>query len=428
MNVRVGIIVHGKQVNSAQLIVIFVASSSHHHNHRNHTMAIYYKIVTARAPVNIAVIKYWGKLDESLKIPINDSISGTLNLDEMCATTTVAISDTFQWDELWLNGDKQNLSNKSHAKILIDEIRKLSNLDAQVLQYKAHIVSYNNFPTAAGLASSAAGYACLAYVLGHTYGVTDSVELSKLARRGSGSACRSLFGGFVQWQRGADHETSKAAPVVNHKHWPEMRVIICVINDQKKDVSSSEGMLRSVKTSQLLSYRADKIVPERVEAMKQALLKKDFNSFADLTMQDSNQFHAICLDTYPPLFYLSDESRQVIKICSMINTIYGSNKVAYTFDAGPNACIYLLDDFVDVFISIIQKFFPKIGENGLPQELPVKGKTYKHDVGVANSLCETIELQGAKSMPNSINYLINTSIGEGPQLIDKHLEHESLLK
>lgn len=394
-------------------------------------MAIYYKIYTARAPVNIAVIKYWGKLDETLKIPINDSISGTLNLDEMCSTTTIAISDVFLSDELWLNGKEQNLSNESHAKILISEIKKLSNLDPQVLNYKSHIVSYNNFPTAAGLASSAAGYACLAYVLGQAYGVTDPEELSKLARRGSGSACRSLFGGFVQWRRGIDHETSKAQPVVDHKHWPEMRVIICVINDQKKDVSSSEGMLRSVKTSQLLNYRANEIVPKRVEAMKQALLKKDFNSFADITMQESNQFHAICLDTYPPLFYLSDESRQVIKICSVINSMYGSNKVAYTFDAGPNACIYLLEDFVDIFINIIQRFFPTTTEVGIEKQLDVKGKTYSQmSNGEVDALCETIraQVQGLKVMPDSINYLINSSIGQGPQLIDKHLEHDRLLK
>lgn len=389
-------------------------------------MAIYHKIYTARAPVNIAVIKYWGKRDEALKIPINDSISGTLNLDEMCATTTIAISDAFQSDELWLNGVKQNLGEESQANILLHEIRKLSKLDSIILEYGAHIVSYNNFPTAAGLASSAAGYACLAFVLGQAYGITDPEELSKLARRGSGSACRSLFGGFVQWQRGCDHETSKALPVVSHNHWPEMRVVICVINDQEKDVSSSVGMLRSVKTSELLKHRANEIVPKRVEAIKQALLNKDFNSFADVTMQDSNQFHAVCLDTYPPLFYMNDASKHVIKICSIINSVYGSNKVAYTFDAGPNACIYLLEDFVDTFISIVQRYFPIVDLDGSTQQIPVKGRAYNQESSRIDSICEKNQFQNVKPMPNSINYLINTSIGDGPQLVDEHLVHESL--
>lgn len=383
-------------------------------------MSPYLKIFTAKAPVNIAIVKYWGKADEALKIPINDSLSGTLSIDEMCATTSVAISDKFACDELWLNGNKQNLSKDSNAKLLLDSMRMLSKLDKEILNHKVHIVSYNNFPTAAGLASSAAGYACLAFVLGHAYGVYDPVELSKLARRGSGSACRSLFGGFVQWHQGRDHESSKASQIVDHLHWPEMRIIICVINEGQKDVSSSEGMLRSVQTSQLLKYRSSSIVPDRINRIKTAILDKDFDQFASITMQDSNQFHAICLDTFPPLFYLNDASRQIIRICSMINSHYGRHKVAYTFDAGPNACIYLLDDFVDQFISVMKSYFFIEDNLGVTQALQVKGKTYADIDG------PSLELKGIKPMKNSINYLIHTSIGDGPKLVNEHIDDENL--
>lgn len=388
-------------------------------------MLPYHKIYTAKAPVNIAVIKYWGKKDEKLKIPINDSLSGTLSIAEMCATTSISISSTYECDELWLNGDRQDLGEGSHARILLEEIRSLSQLSRDVLSYKAHIVSYNNFPTAAGLASSAAGYACLAFVLGHAYGITDPTELSKLARRGSGSACRSLFGGFVQWNKGQDHGTSKACQVVDHEHWPEMRVVICVISDHQKDTSSSEGMRRSAQTSELLKYRASQLVPARMESIRGAILDRDFEKFAHITMQDSNQFHAICLDTFPPLFYLNDTSRQVIKICSVINDHYGSNKLAYTFDAGPNACVYLLEDFVDKFIAIMRKFFPPTGNDG---DLEVKGRPFNSQAATneLDEICAKLRSHGIKEMPDSLNYLINTSIGCGPKLVDTHLTDDSL--
>jgi len=123
------------------------------------------------------------------------------------------------------------------------------------LSYKVHIASVNNFPTAAGLASSAAGYACLAYALARVYGVES--DLSEVARRGSGSACRSLYGGFVEWQMGerADGKDSIARQVAPESHWPELRVLILVVSAEKKLMGSTAGMQSSVETSSLLRVR-----------------------------------------------------------------------------------------------------------------------------------------------------------------------------
>ena len=220
-------------------------------------------LVEAKAPVNIAVIKYWGKSDEALKIPLNDSLSGTLSMDDLCTKTCVQVSDKLDKDVLILNGEEQDLGEKSPATKMLNDIRTISPLAiGKYSNCKTRIISVNNFPTAAGLASSAAGYACLAYALGHAYGITDTTLLSKIARNGSGSACRSLFGGFVHWIRGTDHDTSVAKQVVDDCHWPEVRVIICVVNDSRKEVSSSLGMSQSVKTSPLIQFRADTIVPQ----------------------------------------------------------------------------------------------------------------------------------------------------------------------
>ena len=213
--------------------------------------------------------------------------------------------------------------------------------------YKVHIVSENSFPTAAGLASSAAGYACLTAALGKLYGVKEAFEgeLTTIARQGSGSACRSLDGGLVRWQGGveADGADSKAVQVATEGHWPELGVLILVVSDQKKDTSSTAGMQTSVETSVLLAHRAEHVVAGRLEELEAAYLARDFDTVARITMQDSNQFHAVCLDTYPPIRYMTDVSFDIIRTVHAINAEAGSAQVAYTFDAGPNAVLLLKD-------------------------------------------------------------------------------------
>ncbi|KAF6078714.1 mevalonate diphosphate decarboxylase [Phyllostomus discolor] len=163
--------------------------------------------VTCTAPVNIAVIKYWGKRDEELILPINSSLSVTLHQDQLKTTTTAAISKDFTEDQIWINGRKEDIG-QPRIQACLRQIRHLARKQRSGEEeedplplspsYKVHIASVNNFPTAAGLASSAAGYACLAYTLARVYGVES--DLSEVARRGSGSACRSLYGGFVERQ------------------------------------------------------------------------------------------------------------------------------------------------------------------------------------------------------------------------------------
>ena len=119
--------------------------------------------------------------------------------------------------------------------------------------------------------------------------------------------------------------------------------MILVVSDKEKDTSSTSGMETSRLTSLLLKHRAEAIVQPRLEAMEKAFLEKDFETFGRITMQDSNQFHAVCLDTYPPIFYMNDTSKSIIRLCHVINAHFGEIRAAYTFDAGPNAVIYTLD-------------------------------------------------------------------------------------
>ncbi len=119
--------------------------------------------------------------------------------------------------------------------------------------------------------------------------------------------------------------------------------MILVVSDREKDTSSTAGMETSKATSALLAHRAASVVQPRLEEIESAFLSKDFEIFGRITMQDSNQFHAVCLDTYPPVFYMNDISRAIIRLVHVLNAYYSRIVAAYTFDAGPNAVLYTLE-------------------------------------------------------------------------------------
>ncbi|XP_071635505.1 diphosphomevalonate decarboxylase [Temnothorax longispinosus] len=373
-------------------------------------------IVTCIAPVNIAVIKYWGKRDEFLILPTNDSISATLDTDQLHARTTVMISPDFKEDRIWLNGKEEDIKN-ARLQNCLKGIRKRSQLSGYTNDWKIHICSKNNFPTAAGLASSAAGYACLTAALAKLYKIEGDISI--IARSGSGSACRSTIGGFVRWHMGSDKygTDSLAKQIVPASHWPELRILVLVVSDEQKKVPSAIGMKRSMETSQLLQHRIMHVVPERANKMQRAIVEKDFKNFAQLTMKDSNQFHAVCLDTYPPCIYMNDISNSIINLVHSYNDAVNDVKVAYTFDAGPNATLYLLEKDVSAVIGVLDHFFPP-SENvtiEYRRGLPVEG------IKPLQGLLEKLKLQ--KYPPGQLRYMIYTKVGDGPKYLNNSQDH-----
>ncbi|XP_024591521.1 diphosphomevalonate decarboxylase [Neophocaena asiaeorientalis asiaeorientalis] len=376
------------------------------------------EVVTCTAPVNIAVIKYWGKRDEELILPINSSLSVTLHQDQLKTTTTAAISRDFTEDRIWLNGREEDVG-QPRLQACLREIRRLARKRGSdghedplplSLSYKVHVASVNNFPTAAGLASSAAGYACLAYALARVYGVES--DLSEVARRGSGSACRSLYGGFVEWQMGerADGKDSIARQLAPESHWPELRVLILVVSTEKKPTGSTAGMQTSVETSALLRFRAEALVPARMAEMTRCVRERDFQAFGQLTMKDSNQFHATCMDTFPPISYLNDTSQRIIHLVHCFNAHHGQTKVAYTFDAGANAVIFTLDDTVAEFVAAVRHSFPpELNGDKFLKGLPVEPVPLSDELKAA---------LGTDPTPGGIKYIIATQVGPGPQVLD----------
>lgn len=355
-----------------------------------------------------------------MNLPTNSSISVTLAQEDLRTLTSVATSQDFKQNRLWLNGKEESLNSERTQHCLKDlkTLRKeLEDADSslpKLSQFGLHIVSENNFPTAAGLASSAAGFSALVVAISKLYQLPQSTsEISKIARKGSGSACRSLFGGYVAWEMGdaKDGSDSKAVEVAPLSHWPNLKAAILVVSADKKDTPSTSGMQTTVKTSDLFQWRIKEVVPKRFEEMKKSIIAKDFSTFAELTMKDSNSFHSTCLDSFPPIFYLNDTSKKIIKLIHSINEFYGEIIAAYTFDAGPNAVIYYEDQNESKIFSFLYKLFNK-----------VEGWNSKYSSEQLNEFNNEFESIKSKiSFPlddelyKGVSKVILTKVGDGPQ-------------
>lgn len=374
-------------------------------------------VVTCSAPVNIAVIKYWGKRHEKLILPCNSSLSATLNQDDLKSTTTVMASKDFSEDELWLNGKKEDIQ-KDRVQIVLDTIRNMAaKNNSPIASYKVKIVSLNNFPTAAGLASSASGYCCMAYSLAQLFGlVTDDKSLSvlsRVARVGSGSACRSMFGGWVKWEMGTDDEQgldSVAIPVVSQQHWPEICILVLVVSDQKKHTGSTDGMKLTIKTSPSFQKRVPAI-PGRMQTMEKALNEKDFETFAATTIMDSDDMHACCEDTVPSIVYVNETSRYVQNIVKKYNASIGHHEIAYTFDAGPNAVLFFEKKNFDKVAGLIEHYFPNTEHKYKKIQVP------NADVSaVTKQMDAELDILFPNRKELTLKYALHTNAGDGPRV------------
>lgn len=381
-------------------------------------MVVYTASTTA--PVNIATLKYWGKRDKDLNLPTNSSISVTLSQDDLRTLTSVATSEEFKQDKLWLNGKEESLNSERTQNCLKDlrslrqELEQSDSSLPKISSWGLHIVSENNFPTAAGLASSAAGFSALVVAIAKLYKLPQSTsEISKIARKGSGSACRSLFGGYVAWEMGdaQDGSDSKAVEVAPLSHWSNLKAAILVVSADKKDTPSTSGMQTTVKTSDLFQWRIKEVVPKRFEEMKKSIIDKNFPVFAELTMKDSNSFHSTCLDSYPPIFYLNDTSKKIIKLIHSINEFHGETIAAYTFDAGPNAVIYYEDFNESKILSFLYQLFDKVegwSKKFSQDELNKFSSEF-------NSNSSKIQFQLDDELYKGVSRVILTKVGDGPQ-------------
>lgn len=283
---------------------------------------------TAKANTNIALIKYWGKRNEELFLPMNSSLS--ITLDHFYTVTTVEFSPEFDKDTFLLNNVRAD--HKASLKIskFLDKIRNMANV-----KLHAMVSSENKVPTAAGFASSASGFAALAAASSKALGLNlDRKQLSVLARQGSGSACRSIYGGYVEWQKGIGDagEDSYASQVLPANAW-NISILSVLVNSEEKKVSSRDGMKQTVLTSPFYQGWLDTVENDLIIA-KEAIIDKNFYSLGEITETNALKMHATMLGSDPPIIYWQSGTLAVMQC---IQELRRSGVPAYfTIDAGPN--------------------------------------------------------------------------------------------
>ncbi|CCV64523.1 Diphosphomevalonate decarboxylase [Alteracholeplasma palmae J233] len=306
----------------------------------------------ARAYTNIALIKYWGKKQEELKIPFQSSLS--LTLEEFYTETTVFYDKTLNEDILYINGIKQEKNKLARVANFMDWIRKEYHIP-----FYARIESVNKVPEAAGLASSASAFAALAQAALLAYGIKlNKKELSKVARVGSGSASRSIYPGFVMWQAGKSHETSYAKPL--SVKWDSFRMIFCLIDENEKQFLSSQTMKETVEKSPFYKEWV-KESKKDLSMMKKALYEKDIFKVGEIAQSNALKMHATILSIGK--WYFNPET---IKIMNILYELQKNGIPAYfTMDAGPNIKIMTEEKYVDTIIEKIQPVSYKVSKAGL---------------------------------------------------------------
>lgn len=302
-----------------------------------------------RAHTNIALIKYWGKKDEALKLPYNSSLSMTLAA--FYTDTKVEYSAALTEDQFFLDGIEASEQERLRVSAFLDEVRRRYGI-----KHYARVTSINHVPKAAGLASSASAFAALA--LASTIDLNlDSEELSRLARQGSGSASRSIYGGFVLWEKGSDDKSSYAYPV-KMEAWPDLVMIACLLNENKKAFASSSAMKETVNDS--VYYPAWVKQSEKdLDALLKALQDHNIEDLGRIAQGNALRMHASLLAVNK--WYFEPET---IEIMNRVRSLQKDIPVYFTMDAGPNVKLITTKKYLDTVLEHLNGIKTIVSEQG----------------------------------------------------------------
>jgi diphosphomevalonate decarboxylase len=304
--------------------------------------------ICVKSNANIALVKYWGKRDDNIFLPTRSSLSVTLK--NLITTTTASIS--FSGQDSFSLGTRQSSSVKMDpkAKRFFDIFRKNYNLNIHF-----DVISKNSFPTTAGIASSASGFSAMATALSKLCGLNlNQRELSILARLGSGSACRSVYDGFVVWNKGElpDGSDSFAKQVLQPNDWQDFRVIVVITNSAQKRIDSRLGM--SYLDKSMPNYKKwVSCAEDRVKNMVEAINSKNIDVIGKICEKDCLEMHDCMLHSSPPLTYWAKETEAVVENVKKMRA--EGLKCYFTVDAGPNVKIITLKSDVESIISSLTK-------------------------------------------------------------------------
>lgn len=302
---------------------------------------------TAIANANIALVKYWGKRNKELILPYNSSISMTC--DGLHTKTTVEFSNEYDNDTILIN-DEELKKDEKDIMSHIERIRKMANI-----KEKAKIVSESNFPVAAGLASSASGLAALTVAAAKASGLNLSErELTILARLGSGSASRSICEGFAEWHCGerSDGSDSYAETIAKKSHWPEFRMIACIVSEAKKAVGSRAGMAQTVANCPYYEGWL-KSIDTDLDNVRNGIRERNFTLVGSTAEYNALKMHATMMATKPAIIYWAPATVEIMHNV-MLWREQGLESY-FTMDAGPQVKILCLEKDLDELQSRLQE-------------------------------------------------------------------------
>lgn len=330
--------------------------------------------VTAVAPTNIAFIKYWGARNLEAAIPFNPSISMTLT---RCVSRCTAEhrEDDSGPDEVLVRSPGGGLGRPApeFARRIREHLSRIRGSFGRAGAF--HVATENSFPSAAGLASSASGFAGLTLAATGALGIElDPAVLSSLARQsGSGSAARSVLGGYVEWPAGEGEERSYALPLAPATHW-DLRNVIALVDSAPKPVSSREGHRRA--TTSPFFGRRQEILPSRLRTVREAIAARDLDRLGPLLEEEAIELHLVAMSSRPPILYWRPGTLRVLEA---VRELRARGVAAWaTMDAGPNVHVICPPD---------------------------------SEEQVARALNRLPEVEG----------LIRDRVGDGPQLVAEHL-------
>lgn len=310
---------------------------------------------TARAHTNIALIKYWGKRDEKLFLPMNNSLS--ITLDQFYTTTSVEFCTCLKKDIFLLNGNIMGEAETTKMASFLDLIREVSGSALYGV-----VDSINTVPTAAGFASSASGFAALAAASTKALGMDISDDiLSKIARQGSGSACRSIHGGYVEWEKGEqlDGSDSFGKQILTENEW-DLSILSVLVEPNEKKVLSREGMKRTVDTSPFYTGWLE-TVDDDLTVAKQAIHDRDFEALGNVLESNALKMHATTLGANPPFMYWTSAT---VAVMQKVQELRDDGVLAYyTIDAGPNVKVLCQPKDEDIVreklmtLSVVQEIY-----------------------------------------------------------------------
>ncbi len=303
---------------------------------------------SAIAHANIALVKYWGKRDAVLNLPAVGSISMTLK--DLFTQTQIEFRKELAEDRLILNGQPAEAPATARVSRFLDMIRRKAGISRF-----ANVESFNNFPTGAGLASSASGFAALALAGAAAANLNLSPkELTILARQGSGSAARSLFGGFVEMKKGesTDGSDAFAMQLYDENYW-QLDMLILITSDAPKAIGSTEGMTLTARTSPYYSAWVQSSRDDLAK-MREALAAKDFEQVGEISEFSCLKMHGLAMSAQPGILYWNGVT---VDLIHEVRQLRSQGTPAYvTIDAGPQVKVLTLPEYAGALVTRFLSF------------------------------------------------------------------------